>query len=198
MYGFGDLGAEAAEGSTRWIHVPARQKLRLVLLSPEATRYEAHWVGTRMLACPGERVCPWHARHMGKQVRYAFSVMDVDTRAKGFFEIGAATAQQLYPAICEFGCVRGLCFEFSHDGQRRNGLIVARSLGRLVAEDLIPAAEDPREQLDRQIAAEIGKGLPAPMPEGWAVTEGGQQRRRDYGRSFERPLVLGGTADEEA
>ena len=171
MFGFGDLGAEAAEGSTRWIHVPARGKLRLVLLSPEATRYEAHWVGNRMLACPGPRVCPWHARHMGVQVRYAWSVQDVDTRARGFFEVGPSTAQQMYPAMCEFGRVRGLCFEYAHEGQRKNGLVVARSLGRLMSDELLPAAESPWEQIERQIAAEAGKGMPAPMPDNWVATQ---------------------------
>jgi hypothetical protein len=189
--GYGDLESEQEACSTRWVHVPARETLRLEILSERPVKYWAHWVMTRMLACPGEIRCAHCARHMGGQFRYAYSVLDVDTRAQAFFEVGPATARTIRDATIEFGGLRGLIFAFRHLDRRRNGQIIGECLGRNRAAAELPAAGDPREQLERQMAAEAGKMMPAPMPESWPVTSSTAEAS-----PYEAPKRNGAEAEE--
>ena len=167
--GFGDLDSEAEEGSSRWIHVPAKSRLKVVVLSDRAYRYEGHWVGNRMMVCPGAG-CEWHARRMGVQVRYCLSVLDVDTRARCFLEIGAQTAKQIAAAASEAGRLRGLIFELRHEADRKNGRLLASGQDAWSALALLPEAEDPAPQIKRQALAE--RSTTTRMPDSWVAPAG--------------------------
>jgi len=150
--GWGDVDGEGESGGSAWLHVPARSRLRLVLLSVEAARYVGHWVEGRMRLCTGSD-CPHHLRNAGTQARWAFSVLDVDTRARGFFEIGKDVARVIAAAQAEEGRLRGLTFSFRKEGQTLRGRILVTREAPMVGLDLLPDAEDVAGALRRQWGA---------------------------------------------
>jgi hypothetical protein len=136
--------------------VPARSRLRLVILSVEAAVYIGHWVEGRMRLCTGSE-CPHHLRNAGTQMRWCFSVLDVDTRARGFFEVGRDVARVLEAASAEEGRLRGLTFSFRKEGQTLRGRILVTREAPMVGLDLLPAEEDVAGALRRQWGA--GEGM---------------------------------------
>jgi len=155
--GWGDPGRERDEHSGSWLHVPARGKLTVVILSTSPVRYVGHWVGGGMRRCTG-RNCVWHERRVGQQVRYCFSVLDADTRAVGLLEIGAAAAQTVWEASKREGRLRGLTFCFRKEGQKERGRILATLLAPIMSVELLPAEEEIGPHLDRQFDGERAEG----------------------------------------
>ena len=152
--------------------MPARSRLRLVILSTAAARYVGHWVDGRMRLCTGAD-CPHHLRNAGAQVRWAFSVLDVDTRARGFFEVGKDVKRVIMAAEAEEGRLRGLSFSFRKEGQTLRGRILVTREVPMVGLDLLPAGEDVAGALRRQWAAGEGMGaLGEPVRGGDVEREG--------------------------
>lgn len=150
--GWGDIDDDTESGGSGWIHVPARSRLRLVVLSAEAVTYVGHWVDGRMRLCTGAD-CPHHLRSAGTQSRWAFSVLDVDTRSRGFFEVGKDVARVIRQAVQEEGRLRGLSFSFRKEGQTLRGRITVTREAPMVGLDLLPEAEDVGAALRRQWAS---------------------------------------------
>lgn len=99
-YGWGDPEKEAESHEVNCVHVPARSPLAVVILSECPVRYFGHWAGRTMRLCPGPDTCPFCARGMGGQHRYAFSVYLPDTGAKSFLEAPASFGLEIL-RICE-------------------------------------------------------------------------------------------------
>lgn len=150
--GWGDPEEEVKRGSNAWLHVPARGKLKLCILSERPIRYAAHWVGRGMVRCPNEpdvderRIvsgeCPYCDRHMGRQMRYAFSVYDLDVGAAALFEVGAAAAVQMSRHVNVVGVLRGACFLFAKEGGRERGKVIAQGIAGVINSGELPAAAD--------------------------------------------------------
>ena len=147
--GWGDPGEEKLHHSGTWLHVPARGRLRVVILSTEPYRYRGHWVGVRMVLCSG-RYCAFCERHMGYQTRYAFSVLDAETRACGLLEVGAAAAEAIWRQCQAEGRLRGLVFVLRKEQGRERGTILVTPEASIMSAELLPAAEDVRPHLMRQ------------------------------------------------
>jgi hypothetical protein len=169
MRGWGDPAAERDEHSGAWLHVPARGKLTVVILSSQPVRYVGHWVGGRMRRCTG-RLCVWHEKRIGQQVRYCFSVLDAETRAPGLLEVGAACAQTIWETSHREGRLRGLTFALRKEGQRDRGRILAVALAPMMALDLLPVAEEIEPHLARQYDGEAyaaqGQVFGSQLPDG--------------------------------
>lgn len=168
--GWGDPAREKDEHSGAWLHVPARSKLTVVVLSSAPVRYVGHWVGGRMVRCTG-RMCIWHERRVGQQVRYCFSVLDAETRAPDLLEVGAAAAEVMWEVAKREGRLRGLCFGLRKEGGKERGRVLVTALAPLMAVELLPAEEEIGPHLDRQFdggsgyGAEGGFGLRAELAE---------------------------------
>lgn len=172
QFGFGDLEEEMKGGNTRWIHVPARERLQIVILSRRVTRYYGHWVGDRMRICPG-KACPLCARRMAVQARYMFSVLEHATRITAILEVGAATVKMMEPPIIEIGRMRGTVFALSHEGGKRNGKLCAEYVGVDAREADLPPEEDCLSQVQRQQAAEEDRIARAVTPPKWEPGDSG-------------------------
>lgn len=141
------------------MHVPAKERIRVVVLSAAAYRYEAHWVNGRMRICGGAG-CDWCARRMGLQARYVLSVMDTEVRCKALLEVGPVTCVAIKEAAEAAGALRGLKFVLRHEGERKAGRLIAEEDGSWLAMELLPIEEDPESVLVRQAEAEAGYGMP--------------------------------------
>jgi hypothetical protein len=129
--------------------VPARTKLKVVVLSTQPVWYVGHWVGNRMQR-HWDGACVWCEQRRGRKYRYCFSVLDADTRAPGLLELGAATAEVIMAAAEAAGRLRGLVFSLRKDGGKERGRVLVTLEGSFVAAELLPAEDDPLEHLDRQ------------------------------------------------
>lgn len=157
MDGWGNPDRERGEQSFAWLHVPARGTLRVVMLSRAPVRYRGHWVDGRMRPCRGGSDCLYCERRMGGQVRYAFSVLDLDARACALIELGAAAAGEIKRAADEAGFLRGLAFQLRKDGGRERGRVLVTSQNAVVNIGELPDAPDPREHLMRSWGASVGE-----------------------------------------
>jgi hypothetical protein len=158
--GWGDPTAERNEHSGAWMHVPARGKLVIVILSRAPVRYRGHWIGSRMRMCAGAR-CVYCEQRRGVQVRYCFSVLDASTRTQGLIEVGAAAAEAIWTCAQQEGRLRGLAFALRKEQQRDRGRILVTQEATLMAVDLLPEAEEIRPHLQRQWAD--AEGIPGVM-----------------------------------
>jgi hypothetical protein len=92
-----------------WYHCPVGGSLNLVLLPPKPVWYVAHWVHGRMIPCDGED-CLLCSRAVGTQIRYVFSVAEMQTHRAGLIELGKSNGllirdwggQDGYPSFCGF------------------------------------------------------------------------------------------------
>lgn len=158
QFGLGNLEEQAEASSTKWVHVPARETLRVVMLSSTAHQYRGHWDGGRMKICSGP-ACPLCLMRRGHQDRYAFSVYIPHTQSKAFLEVGPLSVKMMEPAMFEVGALRGLMYDLSHEGRLKNGLVLAEFVGVWPTVGALPRAEDPGEQLARQRQVEVDRSL---------------------------------------
>ena len=150
--GWGDPAKERDEHSGLWLHVPARGRLTVCVLSAQPVRFVGHWVAGHMRMCPGPG-CIWHERRLGQQVRYGFSVLDTETRACGLLEVGASAAEVIYRTSNMEGRLRGLCFVLRKEGQRDRGRVLVTAIAPIVSLELLPPADDVAGHLERQYGA---------------------------------------------
>lgn len=158
--GFGDVESEALQSSSKWLHVPIKQRIHIVVLSPLPFRYSGHWVNGRMRVCPGA-ACGWCLRRMGTQARYVLSVMDVDIRTKALFEFGAPTARGMVAALSAAGTLRGVKFALRHERERKAGTILAEEEGTWLASELLPPEDNPESAIAHQAATQGAPEMPA-------------------------------------
>lgn len=170
-YGFGNLAQEKEQTSTRWVHVPARETLTIVMLTDRAYRYVGHWVEGRMRVCPGAG-CIQCATRTGEQARYAMSVYVPATRSRAFFECGPGTAEAICEEVVKLNRMRGVMLELSHQGKTKNGLILAKGAGIWPYAEQLPEAEDVEEQIDRQRAVQQARVNGQPLPRKWFADAG--------------------------
>lgn len=149
--GFGNV-TEAAAGSQVWIHVPARGRLKIAVLSKRAFRYEGHWWSGSMHHCADER-CDFCLRGIGRQVKFVLAVTDVDLGGSGLLELTPITAAVIAAQFKQGGFLRGLTFSLRHDGGKQNGKIVIEPTGAVLSLNSLPEPPDVEQAMRAQWAA---------------------------------------------
>jgi hypothetical protein len=153
--GWGEMDEGGCSGGS-WLHVPARGKLRVVVLSTAPARYTGHWVNGRMRLCLGLPACGECLSGRGKQKRWCFSVIDAETRGEGLLELGKAPALMVQEAAIAAGRLRGLVLSFGKEGEKLKGRIVVKVEPSMMGAELLPQAEDVEGVLERQWTASEG------------------------------------------
>lgn len=138
--GWGDPQAARSEHQVLWLHVAAREQLRLIVLSTSPILYRIHWWGGRANRHT-KTGCLFCRDRIGSQVRYCFSVYLPQEQRRACFEIGAYTAGELQELARVFGGLRGLSVVFSKSGGRERGRIEVAKCHLPIEGDL-PEAQD--------------------------------------------------------
>ena len=94
-----------------WFHVVPRSALVLCLTSMRPLWFVGHFHKKRMLRCRGQD-CHWCRLSVGKQVRYVFGGVDLQTRREGVIEVSESVAQLVREWAVPNGGARGLIVEF--------------------------------------------------------------------------------------
>ena len=134
--GFGDLGS-ARSASATWVHVPARGRLRIAVLSKRAYRYDGHWYDGSMHNCPPVG-CQYCLRRIGLQTKIVLAVTDLDMGGQGLLELTPAAATIIARQCNEATYLRGLTFSLRHDGGRSNGRIIVEPTGPVLSLATLP------------------------------------------------------------
>ena len=148
--GFGDL-TSARSASSNWMHVPARGRLRIAVLSKRAYRYDGHWFDGSMHNCPPAG-CPYCLRRVGLQTKLVIAVTDLDMGGQGLLELTPAAASVIARQCNEASYLRGLTFSLRHDGGRSNGRIIVEPTGPVLSLASLPDDVDIAEIMSAQWA----------------------------------------------
>jgi hypothetical protein len=112
------------EGSEfHWFHPPASGTLMLAVLSVEPMWYLGHYDRGRMRPCKGDD-CEMCLMLKGRQVRFVFCCVDLETRRKGFLEVGSTQGDQLCAEARKRGLLRGILIGLSREARRKNAPLV--------------------------------------------------------------------------
>jgi hypothetical protein len=112
------------EGSEfHWFHPPATGSLMLAVLSAEPFWYVGHYDRGRMRPCKGDS-CEMCLMLKGRQVRFVFCCIDLESRRKGFLEVGSTQGDQLCAEARKRGVLRGVLVALSREARRKNAPLV--------------------------------------------------------------------------
>jgi hypothetical protein len=95
-----------------WFKVGAKRPLELVILSDVPHWYIGHFYEKRMWPCsaPG---CPTCEDGIGKQIRFCFAMVDVETRRVGLIEVSDSIGQLIRAWVPRNEGLRGMHLLFS-------------------------------------------------------------------------------------
>lgn len=141
-----DVPEEAAPWSDfHWFQVSPKESKTFAVLSEAPVWYTGHYHKGRMRPCPGEG-CELCAEGVGAQVRYCFSVVDVETRRVGLIELGRGHGMELQEWSGGNGGLKGLQFEAHKDGKASQSRTVLCYIDQ-VAPDWVSGVEGPEVRL---------------------------------------------------
>ena len=95
-----------------WFQASPRCELHVCILSENPVWYTGHYIGGRMVPCPGS-LCEACAAAIGAQVRYCFAVAECVGRRAGLLELGRSNGLLVQDWSNRNGGLRGMVIHVS-------------------------------------------------------------------------------------
>lgn len=130
-------------------HPPASGFVNIVVLSRTPEQFWGHYVGNKMVECPGHLTCKNCHALIGKQKRYLLSVKVAPDGRPQVWEFGPYVGEQISDAVQDAGRLRGCFLTVSRLGNSDRCRIGVQGGYDLVEDDALPEPVNCLEEVRR-------------------------------------------------